>query len=75
MQGLPMPALTRVEVDKKMAVRAKANFMIVLEIGVMRMWGAKGECFTVGLRDKFWAGRYFILPKQQGWESGAFGLT
>jgi len=42
MQGLPMPALTRVEVDKKMAVRAKANFMMVLEIWGDENVGAEG---------------------------------
>jgi len=72
MQGLPTPALTRVEMDKKMHVRAIANFMMVFGI-----WGdgPEGECFTVGLGDRLWTRRYFILPKQQGRESGAFSLT
>ena len=74
MQCLPMPALTRVEVDKKMAARAKANFIMVLEIWVMRMWGAKSGCFTVELGDKFWTRRYLYIPNN-GRESGAFGLA
>ena len=42
MQCPPMPALTRVEVDKKMAERAKANFMMVLEIWGDENVGAEG---------------------------------
>jgi len=42
MQGPPMPALTRVEVDTKMAARAKANFMMVLEIWGDENVGARG---------------------------------
>ena len=38
----------------------------------MRMWGPGGECFTVGLGDRLWTRRNFILPKQQDRESGTF---
>jgi len=42
MQGLPLAALTRVEMDKKMYTRATANFMMALESWDDENVGAEG---------------------------------
>jgi len=42
MQGLPLAALTRVEMDKKMYARATANFMMALESWGDENVGAEG---------------------------------
>jgi hypothetical protein len=65
-QGLPLAALTRVEMDKKMHARATVNFMMALESWGDENVGPKGvsECLTVWLGDGLWKRRrHFIRPK------------